>query len=78
VGSRVSLWVARGGSLDRHRCDDGALGEGTLKHSNPLGPKCGTITSPRRLVNTFISSDSTKFYTIIITIPKASSSEHEK
>jgi hypothetical protein len=25
-----------------------------LKRSNPLGLKCDTITSPRRLVNTFI------------------------
>jgi hypothetical protein len=25
-----------------------------LKHLNPLGLKCDTITSPRRLVNTFI------------------------
>jgi hypothetical protein len=25
-----------------------------LKRPNPLGLKCGTITSPRRLVNTFI------------------------
>jgi hypothetical protein len=26
----------------------------TVKHPNPLGLKCDTITSPRRLVNTFI------------------------
>jgi hypothetical protein len=25
-----------------------------MKHPNPLGLKCDTITSPRRLVNTFI------------------------
>jgi hypothetical protein len=34
-----------------------------------------TITSPRRLVNTFISSDSTESYILIITIPKANSSK---
>jgi hypothetical protein len=28
--------------------------EEPLKRPNPLGPKCDTITSPRRLVNTFI------------------------
>jgi hypothetical protein len=28
--------------------------KGTVKHPNPLGLKCDTITSPRRLVNTFI------------------------
>jgi hypothetical protein len=28
--------------------------EGTVKRPNPLGLKCDTITSPRRLVNTFI------------------------
>jgi hypothetical protein len=27
---------------------------GILKRPNPLGLKCDTITSPRRLVNTFI------------------------
>jgi hypothetical protein len=29
-----------------------------LKRPDPLGLKCDTITSPRRLVNTFISSNS--------------------
>jgi hypothetical protein len=28
--------------------------EGQLKRPDPLGLKCDTITSPRRLVNTFI------------------------
>jgi hypothetical protein len=40
-----------------------------------LGLKCDIITSPRRLVNTFISSDSMESYIIVITIPKASFSE---
>jgi hypothetical protein len=30
-----------------------------MKRSDPLGLKCDTITSPRRLVNIFISSNST-------------------
>jgi hypothetical protein len=30
------------------------LSSGSLKRLNPLGLKCDTITSPRRLVNTFI------------------------
>jgi hypothetical protein len=46
-----------------------------VKRPDPLGLKCDIITSPRRLVNTFISSDSTEFYILVITIPKASSSE---
>jgi hypothetical protein len=29
-----------------------------LKRPDPLGLKCDTITTPRRLVNTFISSNS--------------------
>jgi hypothetical protein len=29
-----------------------------MKHPGSLGLKCHTITSPRRLVNTFISSNS--------------------
>jgi hypothetical protein len=41
-----------------------------LKRPDPLGLKCDTITSPRRLVNTFISSNSTKSGIIVITIPK--------
>jgi hypothetical protein len=32
-----------------------------LKHPDPLGLKCDTITSPRRLVTTFLSSNSTEF-----------------
>jgi hypothetical protein len=34
--------------------------EGSLKRPEPLGLKCDTITSPKRLVNTFISSSSTE------------------
>ena len=32
-----------------------------LKRPNPLGLKCDTITSPRRLVTTFLTSNSTEF-----------------
>jgi hypothetical protein len=32
-----------------------------VKCPDPLGLKCDTITSPRRLVNTFITSNSTEF-----------------
>jgi hypothetical protein len=41
-----------------------------LKRPDPLGLKCDTITSPRRLVNTFISSNSIESQIIVITIPK--------
>jgi hypothetical protein len=34
---------------------------GSLKCPDPLGLKCDTITSPRRLVNTFLTSNSTEF-----------------
>jgi hypothetical protein len=34
---------------------------GTLKRPNPLGLKCETITSPRRLVTTFLTSNSIEF-----------------
>ena len=34
---------------------------GILKRPDPLGLKCDTITSPRRLVNTFLTSNSTEF-----------------
>jgi hypothetical protein len=34
---------------------------GPLKRPDPLRLKCETITSPRRLVNTFLTSNSTKF-----------------
>jgi hypothetical protein len=37
-----------------------ALG-GSLKRPDPLGLKCDTITSPRRLVTTFLTSNSTEF-----------------
>ena len=32
-----------------------------VKRPNPLGLKCDTITSPRRLVTTFLTSNSTEF-----------------
>ena len=32
-----------------------------MKRPDPLGLKCDTITSPRRLVNTFLTSNSTEF-----------------
>jgi hypothetical protein len=32
-----------------------------MKRPDPLGLKCETITSPRRLVNTFLTSNSTEF-----------------
>jgi hypothetical protein len=35
--------------------------DGLLKRPDPLGLKCDTITSPRRLVNTFLTSNSTEF-----------------
>jgi hypothetical protein len=41
-----------------------------MKRLVPLGLKCDTITSPRRLVNTFLSSNSTEFRKPVITIPK--------
>ena len=37
------------------------LGWLLLKRPDPLGLKCDTITSPRRLVNTFLTSNSTEF-----------------
>jgi hypothetical protein len=32
-----------------------------MKRPDPLGLKCDTITSPRRLVNTFLTSNSIEF-----------------
>jgi hypothetical protein len=32
-----------------------------VKRPDPLGLKCDTITSPRRLVTTFLTSNSTEF-----------------
>jgi hypothetical protein len=32
-----------------------------VKRPDPLGLKCDTITSPGRLVNTFLTSNSTEF-----------------
>jgi hypothetical protein len=48
---------------------------GMLKRLDPLGLKCDTITSPRRLVTTFLTSNSTEFRIKVITIPSTSSSE---
>jgi hypothetical protein len=47
----------------------------TLKRPDPQELKCDIITSPRRLVTTFIALDSIESYIIIITIPKVSSWE---
>jgi hypothetical protein len=41
----------------------------TMKRPNPLRLKCDTITSPRRLVTTFLTSNSTEFELKVITIP---------
>lgn len=41
-----------------------------LKRPNTLGLRCDTITSHKRLVTTFISSDRSESYTKSITIPK--------
>jgi hypothetical protein len=41
-----------------------------MKRPDPLGLKCETITSPKRLVTTFLTSNSTKFRIKVITIPK--------
>jgi hypothetical protein len=38
-----------------------SLMDATVKRPDPLGLKCHTITSPRRLVNTFLTSNSTEF-----------------
>jgi hypothetical protein len=40
-----------------------------VKRPDPVGPKCDTITSHRRLVTTFIFSDETESYIIVITVP---------
>jgi hypothetical protein len=43
--------------------DDAADANETIimKRPDPLGLKCESITSPRRLVNTFLTSNSTEF-----------------
>jgi hypothetical protein len=41
-----------------------------VKRPDPLRLKCDTNTSPRRLVNTFITSNSTEFRITVITISK--------
>jgi hypothetical protein len=50
--------------IAREKCrdfdGDGQVGP-RLKRPNPLGLKCDTSTSPRRLVNTFLTSNSTEF-----------------
>jgi hypothetical protein len=38
--------------------DGAGVVESGLKRPDPLGLKCDTITSPRRLVTTFITSNS--------------------
>jgi hypothetical protein len=67
----------RGGQADllspmpgAQAADEWGPGAGALKRPDPLGLKCDTITSPKRLVNTFISSNSTESRVIVITIPK--------
>jgi hypothetical protein len=34
---------------------------GMMKRPDPLGLKCDTITSPKRLVTTFLTSNNTEF-----------------
>jgi hypothetical protein len=53
----------------------GASNLDRVKRLDLLRLKYDTVTSTKRLVNTFISSDSIESYIIAITIPKASSSE---
>jgi hypothetical protein len=48
---------------------DYELFSSSVKRPDPLGLKCDTITSPRRLVNTFIFSNSTESRLKVITIP---------
>jgi hypothetical protein len=51
---RVCVWHRRGEAnfCPSYPCP-WSVGKG-VKRPNPLGLKCDTITSPRRLVNTFI------------------------
>jgi hypothetical protein len=41
-----------------------------MKRPDPLGLKCDTITSPSRLVTTFLTSNSTELEKKVITIPE--------
>jgi hypothetical protein len=60
VGGGWLLSMGATDSLVRHRTLPGAPAT-SLKRPDPLGLKCDTITSPRRLVATFLTSNSTKF-----------------
>jgi hypothetical protein len=46
-----------------------------MKRPEPLGLKCDTITSPRRLVTTFLTSNSTEFEQKLLQYQSTSSSE---
>jgi hypothetical protein len=48
-----------------------------MKRPNPLGLKCDTITSPRRLVTTFLTSNSTEFEYKLLQYQSTSSREPE-
>ena len=57
-GCTPSPAVTQDGDL---QFDGGGKQAGLLKRPDPLGLKCELITSPRRLVNTFLTSNSTEF-----------------
>jgi hypothetical protein len=44
-----------------HSRESGHKHKEELKRPDPLGLKCETITSPKRQVNTFLTSNSTEF-----------------
>jgi hypothetical protein len=48
-----------------------------MKCLDPLGLKCDTITSPRRLVTTFLTSNSIEFELKLLQYQRTSSSEPE-
>jgi hypothetical protein len=48
-----------------------------VKRSDPLGLKCDTINSPRRLVTTFLTSNSTEFEIKLLQYQSTSSREPE-
>jgi hypothetical protein len=54
----VRLHQRRKWSARSWRGGEERLGGGPVKRPDPLGLKCDTITSPRRLVTTFITSNS--------------------
>jgi hypothetical protein len=56
----AATWRAARDVSQRAEPDVRPLGH-ALKRPDPLGLKCDTITSPRRLVNTFLTSNSTEF-----------------